>query len=327
MSSAIDELFEEIFGYRPTKSGEAFEMLCAAVSKLISEEVEVLHNQRLPGLFTHDSYQVDVLVQKDGKERFGEAKDHTVQKTKVGRAELLELAAKLNDLSVEGAMFFSATDYTKPAKNYAAASKQIIGKEIHLFQVRLSVEKDEAGRLTAIYLTLHFPRLVFDDAKLGPVFTEEGHKKLAQLAENKRLNAEQQFVPLGDVILDKLFDDCGNQIATAEEVLLDHPAQEYGERYFATILTPGAYVRVSNELVGIRGITHDIPVLDFTKKMIITVNGRAKVFHRDEKTGAEWLLTDLDLKRVTLEEGGRVVLAAAESRFEIKEVDEGDGAQ
>lgn len=112
MSSTIDELFEEIFGYRLPRSGEAFEMLCAAVSKLISEEVEVLHNQRLPGLFTPDLYQVDVLVQKDGKDRFGEAKDHTVQKTKVGRAELLELAAKLNDLSVGGAMFFSATDYT-----------------------------------------------------------------------------------------------------------------------------------------------------------------------------------------------------------------------
>src|SRR5215510_6113634 len=92
MSSAIDELFEEIFGYKPPRSGEAFEMLCAAVSKLISEDAEVLHNQRRPSLFTSDSYQVDVLVQKDGKDRFGEAKDHTVQRTKVDRSELLELA-------------------------------------------------------------------------------------------------------------------------------------------------------------------------------------------------------------------------------------------
>lgn len=193
--------------------------------------------------------------------------------------------------------------------------------------MRLSVKEDEAGRLKAVHLTLHFPRLVFDDAKLEPVFTEEGRKKLVQLAESRRSNAEQQFVPLGDVVLDKLLDDCGNQIATAEEILLDHPAQEYGERYFATILTPGTYVKVSNELVGIRGITHDIPVLDFTKKMIITVKGRVKVFHRDEKTGAERLLTDLDLKRVTFGEDGRVAVAAAESIFEIKEVDVGDGTR
>ena len=49
MSSKIDDLFQEIFEFKPSKKGVAYEMLSAAVLKLLQEDQEVFHDQKLAG--------------------------------------------------------------------------------------------------------------------------------------------------------------------------------------------------------------------------------------------------------------------------------------
>ncbi|WP_396126071.1 restriction endonuclease [Cytobacillus firmus] len=50
----------------------------------------------------------------------GEAKDYTVQGNKVGRPDIQKLGGAFGDLKdIKEGLFFSATDYTKPAIKYA----------------------------------------------------------------------------------------------------------------------------------------------------------------------------------------------------------------
>ena len=118
MSSSIDILFEQLFGYKPKKSGEAYEIISAAVMKLFNKNCKVSHDEELRGTFSNTLYQIDVLLEHQSKKEMGEAKDYTVQGKKVGREDLQKLGGALVDLDeVSGGIFFSATDYTKQLSN------------------------------------------------------------------------------------------------------------------------------------------------------------------------------------------------------------------
>src|SRR5215203_3656533 len=145
MNSPVADLFEEIYGFRPNKDGAAYEMLCAAVCKLLGEAEEVFHDERLRGNFSATLYQVDVLLRQAGKGRFGEAKDYSVSGDKVGRPDLQKLAGALGDTDIEGAVFFSATGYTANARKYAEAFEQINSKPIRLFSLTPYTETDSEG--------------------------------------------------------------------------------------------------------------------------------------------------------------------------------------
>ena len=56
----MDAVFEQIFGYKPSKHGKGFEMLVGAVLKIINEANDVTHDVKKTGLFSPDRYQIDV---------------------------------------------------------------------------------------------------------------------------------------------------------------------------------------------------------------------------------------------------------------------------
>ena len=58
----MDAVFEQIFGYKPSKRGKGFEMLVGAVLKIINEAKDVTHDVKKTGLFSPDRYQIVVLV-------------------------------------------------------------------------------------------------------------------------------------------------------------------------------------------------------------------------------------------------------------------------
>ena len=153
--SQIDEFFKGIYGFYPKKEGAAYEMLAAAVTKLLSQDSRVQHDEQLRGQFSQTLYQIDVLEDAQGSKKFGEAKDYTDRNAKVGRPDLQKLGGALPDLPVDGGVFYSATDYTKPAKKYAENAKQITGKPIDLMHIRPSTEKDEEGRIKTIVFRIH----------------------------------------------------------------------------------------------------------------------------------------------------------------------------
>lgn len=126
--SPIDDLFFQIFGYHPSKSGKSYEMLAAAATKLLFPERAVKHDVNLQGLLSETLYQLDVMVNRGEVSQFGEAKDYTERNAKVGRPDLQKLGGALPDLPVDGAIFYSATDFTTPAKAYAQNSEAITGR-------------------------------------------------------------------------------------------------------------------------------------------------------------------------------------------------------
>ncbi len=56
MGSPIDILFEQIYGYRPKKDGEAYEILSASVMKLLEKKSLVTHDRKLRGSFSKTLY-------------------------------------------------------------------------------------------------------------------------------------------------------------------------------------------------------------------------------------------------------------------------------
>jgi Restriction endonuclease len=153
--SVFDDLYFELFGHCCTKEGQAFERIVAAVAQITFPNAEVAHDKRLRGQISESLYQIDVLQTESGQQSFGEAKDYTVQNKKVGRGDLQKPAGALGDVAVEKGAMYSATDYTKPAKQYAEGAKQIINKEISLYHLRPSIEKDLEGRIRTVVINIH----------------------------------------------------------------------------------------------------------------------------------------------------------------------------
>jgi hypothetical protein len=314
MSSPIDDLYERIYGSRPRKAGTAYEMLAAAVCKLFAEADEIFHDNRMRGEISGTLYQVDVLLQKGKEKYFGEAKDYTKQKKsprtrKVGRGDLQKLVGALSDLSVKGAFFFSATGYTGPAKKYAKNFKKMTGKDITLFHLSPSVELDENGQIKEIRITMHRFTMNFDEASLKPILTEEAQNRLVEKASRIKRRKDQNIVPLGDALLDTVFDVTGAPILNVEQVLLDQPAQPYGAVHWASIPTPGGYIKVKKALFSIHGLTYKIPINETTELIVIPVEGKAKLLLTNEDGSIKMPITEKDLRRVRFLKDGTAVIA------------------
>ena len=304
MSSYIDDLFEELFGFRPRKKGTSYEMLSAAVCKLLVEDSKVLHDERLRGKFSNTLYQIDVFLEKEDKKYFAETKDYTKRKdkNKVGRDDLQKLAGALRELKVDGGIFFSATDYTEPAKKYAEASKQIIGKNIKLMHLRPSVEQDEQGRIKRIVVTAHIHLPIYEKAVFKPVFTQKGEKQIQDLKAEGKL-VEGQIV---DVVIDDIFDAYGNVSTTIHELTSSYFGGYMGNNAMGSFRIPHAYILFTNELVEIHGISYNIPFDTTVKEIVVDAKGKPKLLIKDEKGNIDKLITDRKLKKIKFEDNGEI---------------------
>ena len=68
----MDEVFEQIFGYKPSKRGKGFEMLTGAVLKIINNANDITHDVKKTGLFSSDIYQIDLLIDDNNESLFVE---------------------------------------------------------------------------------------------------------------------------------------------------------------------------------------------------------------------------------------------------------------
>ncbi len=90
--STIDDLFFGIFGFYPSKAGQAYEMLVSAVLKLVLNK-DIEYNQFERGIYSETVYQLDGLIRGDNYPI--EAKDYTLRDSKVGRPDLQKLEGAL----------------------------------------------------------------------------------------------------------------------------------------------------------------------------------------------------------------------------------------
>jgi hypothetical protein len=295
MPSPIDILYRNLYGSLPKKEGAAYERLAAAVCKLLAPHCEVFHDTRIRGEFSKSFHQLDVQRTDGGETSFGEAKDYTADQRKVGRGDIQKLGGALGDLPVSKAIFFSATDYTKPALQYAAAAAKIVGKPIEPFHLRPAVDQDRDGRVETIRIQIH---IEMPEVAFGVELTDADRAKLVALGRG----AFQQAV-------DRLLDANGNVMKTIPELL---PPECWKALYAGPpegfIPLSGAFIRVDDQLIGIQGMTYKVTHKVTTHEVVIQPNGEATLLIKSVDGTLDKLITDTDLKKVTFNDYNEAVI-------------------
>lgn len=299
MSSPIDELYESIYGELPKKAGTAFERLAAAAWKLLNREADVAHDTRIRGEISKSLYQIDVEAADDDGRHAGEAKDYTDRNAKVGRPDLQKLGGALPDIDVDTGKFFSATGYTKPARQYASAAEKIVGKKIDLYDLREVVEKDLEGRIKKIICQLHFIVPAYERSSFRPVWTPDGIKLLRELVETKKIANEQQL-QIQDIVSSD-----GSVLATIPDLTSrGFEGAVTDKNVSGSWVLPGGYVMVNGHLIPIHGITYEVAFDEDIQELVIEANGKATLLLKAQDGSVDKILQDVDLKSVTFDEDG-----------------------
>ena len=300
MPSIFDDLYIQLFGHPCTKDGQAFERLAAAISKLVFPQADVAHDQRLRGQVSNSLYQIDVLLSEDGERTFGEAKDYTVQDKKVGRGDLQKLAGALLEVDAERGVFYSATDYTSPAKKYAQGAEQFLNKPIDLLHVRPSVQKDEEGRVREIILHINVALPDYVNSVFNPIWSDSAQILLSDwLASQGKNSAEMAQA------IDTLFDAYGHPKLTIAELT----SQGYGgssEIGHGCFVLTGHYLRFENMLLELRGLEYRVPYKTISQVIEIKSSGTPRILVKAEDGSIDKLITDEQLKDFSFNGNGEV---------------------
>jgi Restriction endonuclease len=304
MPTVFDDLYEQIFGSRCTKEGEAFERISAVVACILAPNADVSHDQKLRGQFSKSLYQVDVLRQESGEKIFGEAKDYTDRGGsggKVGRPDLQKLAGALPDVGADRGVFYSATDYTREARKYASAAENIVGVPIDLMHVCPSVESDADGRIKKIILGVSILLPDYDRARWNPIFTPEGQATLT--AGGTAVDVH--------MTLDRFFDADGNEKLTVHDLTEGGFGDCLGQAETkGCFCLPGHYIKYGERLAEVHGLEYSMPFLTEKQTVEIVTTGAPKILVRAEDGTVNKLIMDEQLRRMQFDANGNVVRKA-----------------
>ena len=301
--SPIDNLYNDIFGEYPQKAGTALERLATiAYNEICAQCTKV--DQHMKGSYSGTDYQLDGLAVKGGVQEMIEAKDYSISGEKVGRDDIQKLNGALADLeSVQRGVFASATDYTKPAVEYAKASEKMSqGKPIDLFQVRNSTEVDEKGRIKVIHVVLKAYWLDFDKGKYKLIFTRNGRDNiLRDYPEGSEIAYMlSEFTDVEGNVEKKI----GELISqTNKEVKMDDNQKEVEGNWDLK----GLYIRFPNgNYYEIDHIEYHISISVVEESFDITKDGKACLLVKSQDGSINTLLTDEQLRKYHFKEDGTV---------------------
>lgn len=304
MASPIDELYKMVFGSAPIKAGTAFERLAAIATYVTEEDGDVTHDAALTGAYSGSRYQIDVLHQSTAEKTMAEAKDYSDRGGKVGRPDLQKLAGALIDLpDVTKGVFWSATDYTKPARQYAQAAKTMTGKEIHLRGLRESTNLDEHGFIKTIRVTGTYHIAKLNEAIWTVHWSPQGRARLLSRASENETTIEVT------AIIEDLFDSNGDKITSIFE-LTSGGYGEIGEDGVSRgcYWLHGHYVRANGVLASILGLEYEIPYASHTTSFEITDNSTYRLAVLDETGTPVRILTDEKLREFAFDTQGRLII-------------------
>ncbi|MCH8622829.1 restriction endonuclease [Undibacterium sp. TS12] len=306
MPTKFDELYQKLFNSTCTKEGAAFERLAAAITSIVFPDADVAHDQKLRGQFSKSLYQIDVLRQESGEKIFGEAKDYTERGEaggKVGRPDLQKLGGALPDIGAQRGVFYSATDYTREAKKYADAAKDIVGVPIDLLHIRPSVESDKDGRIQKIVINFacHFPN--YENAKWTPIFTEGGRAVLQKLADETESGSLICHLRVKDFL-----DHSGKLKNSIQELTAGGFGNDFdSDLAHGCFLLPSHYIEIHGKLVEIFGIEYSVPFIMETKIIEIVTEGEPQILVKAENGTIDKLITDKQLQKIKFDDIGNVV--------------------
>jgi hypothetical protein len=304
MPSPIDELYRMIFGSVPAKAGTAFEHLAAIATYVTEEDGDVTHDAALKGAYSGSRYQIDVLHQRAEVKTMGEAKDYSDRGGKVGRPDLQKLAGALVDLpDVTQGVFWSATDYTKPARQYAEAAKAMAGREILLKGLRESTSLDEQGFVKTIRVNGTYRIAKLDEAIWTTHWSSQGRASLLALIPDGETTLEIN----GSI--EDIFDSNGNKTTSISEITSGGYG-ELGEDGMSRgcFWLPGHYVRVNGVLASICGLEYEVPYEIHKTSFEITDNSIYRLVVLDETGTPVRILTDEKLRQFDFDTDGRLIV-------------------
>jgi hypothetical protein len=296
MPSPVDLFFEEIFGFQPAKKGTAYEMLTAAVIKIISSDRSVFHDLRIRGEESGVLHQIDVVRKDNQRDDLIECKDHSDKGKKVGIGEVGKFMITLADITANSGAFFSATDFTEPARRFASASEKLSGKPTELFHMRQSVEEDERGRIKKIVFNIYTTTPEYEESKFCPLFTARSLEKINSVCKSTEITME----------IDQIYDSIGNVISTIRDITSINPCRYGQEEVSGSYLTPGGHIKYADMLLEIHGISFKITCVNEHIQTIIEATGSPRILIKSESGSINKLITEEQLKRIQFSDDGSV---------------------
>lgn len=288
--SPVDKLFTEIMGFCPNKSGTAYELLStAAISLVLNKGAK--HNQFLSGEEEETPFQIDGLIEN---KYMVEAKDYTIRNAKVGRDDLQKMEGALTALpQIEEGYFASATDFTKPASEYAESTeKNDRQTEIKTVNVRPSTKEDLKGRIQTIAINLEISYPDYSQTNTGFVFSNVEKRRMMQFIKKEYSEGEHT------INTSMLYDENGREYLPVSEIFVKYkPHYSKEDKRISGIIPIDAYVRIKNELFKIDGVEYkDVPIITETETLYLKPQGEAKILIESKKLGINKLITDKEIK-------------------------------
>jgi hypothetical protein len=297
--SPIDDFFFSLYGFYPTKPGQAYELLTNAALKLIAEEKKVSYDQYVKGKYSKQVYQIDGIIE----ERSIEAKDHTIKNEKVTRPEVQHQEGGLIDLPFKEGVFASATGYTRNAKKYAIGTDtNPIAKRIELYNIRPSTTSDEEGRVKTCILEFTIKGLNFKKALITPIFTKNGYYTMGQMFPKGKI----------PIKIDAIYNTDGSIFISMEDwtysLNFEYNLEEERTEITGKANFDDKYIKVNSQLIGIQGINYKVPIQRAIEKFVIQQDGKACLYIKNEDGTVDTLLTDIQMKSVKFDEGKKEIL-------------------
>lgn len=301
--SPVDELYYKLFGEYPTKAGTALERLATIAYTEVKANKSAV-DQRLKGTYSNSTYQIDGLAETDDGQEMIEAKDYTIRNAKVGRDDIQKLSGALSDLeNISKGVFASATDFTRPAKQYAESTPQMQNaKPIELFDIRPSTELDEKGRIKKICVQINIVAPNFERGSYKPVFTKDGYEKM----QNDGLLGQ----PI-EMRLEKFYDidgkECTSFLELTENISKNLDINTQDSNICGTWDLNHMYIPFpNNKMYELDKIDYSIPIIRDNEEFTIESDGTPCLLIRSSDGKVDKLLTDKELKKYKFGNNGSV---------------------
>jgi hypothetical protein len=171
-----------------------------------------------------------------------------------------------------------------------------MAKQIGLYNIRPSTEKDEEGRVKTVILEFTITSLSFIGASFSPIFTKDGYSNMGKLFPTGQVQIKTNAIYNSNGSIYLTMEDWTKSL-NYEYSLDDEEKEEIsGKADFNE-----KYLKISEQLIGIKGINYKVPIQRSTEKVIIQQDGKACVYVKNEEGTVDTLLTDLQLKSIVFD--------------------------
>ncbi len=302
LQTNMDEYFETIFGYKPKKRGTGYELLVGAVLKLLNATQDVTHNVIQEGKYSKDKYQIDALVKNKFATIFIECKDYTERNKPTQRADVQKLAGALNNLDINAGILVSATGFTKPAVQYSESTKlNPNAKEIELFLIRPSTEKDTEGIMLSLCVSLDLETIDHENSKVIPIMDIE---KVQEILKRNGYKAGEQY----NAITNRLLKSDGTLYKYISEIVNDKTINpsvngiSSGEFYF----DEDVFACIYGELIQVDKLVYEIRHKVKNIPEFIKIKDKAVLVVKSQDGQIDRIITERQLKSIVFNSDGTI---------------------